>query len=175
MTVYLHEDSVMMHRQMHKIIGPKHNSSFSSCWFPENKGNDFAVLPCAFTHSKGALQVTRSNHLYRALRSHGSSHKRQFSLIVDQNDTELIFAMLTIDVCWCCQTGLCQALLNRPIICVRSASQCAAKPATSQPTSQFGERAKPFQTAFLKASLRCPPKWASWHGCKVINIRNSNS
>lgn len=52
-------------------------------------------------------------------------------LMWNRNDTEFIFAVLTIDMCWCCRAGFYQALVNRLIVCIRSASQRAANPATS--------------------------------------------
>lgn len=42
-------------------------------------------------------------------------------LMWTRKDTELIFALLTKDRCWCCRAGFC----------IRSASQCAANTATS--------------------------------------------
>lgn len=52
-------------------------------------------------------------------------------LMWTRKDTDLIFALLTKDMCWCCWAGFCQALLTHTVVCVRSASHCAANTATS--------------------------------------------
>lgn len=122
----------MMHRQMHKGIRPKHDSFLPLADFLKMKGT---ILQHSSVYSLIQRELCRSQDPIPYILRHQIAMYLPTSLssllMWTRNDTELIFVMLTIDMCWCCRAGFYQALLNRSVVCLRSASQRAANPATS--------------------------------------------
>lgn len=163
----------MMHRQMHKEIRPKHDSSLPLADFLKMKGT---ILQHSSVYSLIQRELCRSRDPIPYILPHQIAMYLPTSLssplMWTRNDTELIFVMLTIDMCWCCRAGFYQALLNRSVVCLKSARQRAA----TQPRLMHGKRAQPFRAAFQRAPPRCPPEWVPWHDSGVIsNCRNNNS